>query len=54
VTARGVAFGGFGFGFGFVPDRGGAVGRGVGLGAVDVARLITTRDGDTPVSVADR
>jgi hypothetical protein len=43
-----------GFGFGFVPDPAGAVGRGVGLGAVDVDRLITTRDGDTAVSVADR
>ena len=50
VTGRGVAFGGFGF----VPDGGGAVGRGVGLGAVEVGRLITTREGDTVVSVADR
>jgi hypothetical protein len=50
VTGRGVALGGFGF----VPDPGGAVGRGVGLGAIEVGRLMTTRDGDTPVNVADR
>jgi hypothetical protein len=41
-------------GFGFVPDRGAAVGRGVGLGDVEVGLLITTREGDTAVSVTDR
>ena len=50
MAGRGVAFGGLGL----VPDRGGAVGRGVGLGAVEVGRLITTRDGDSPVCVTDR